>query len=95
MLFDVVRPDEADDEDAYSNENKGEDDDPWTDEEDMVKRRRSYTREHKLAAIAFALRADFKYRIIWLIRTGPYGREVPQRVAKKYIVCMGVTVLMS
>ena len=48
-------------EDAYSNEDEGEDDDPWTDDEDVVKRRRSYTREHKLAAIAFALRADFKY----------------------------------
>ena len=35
------------------------------------------------------------YHIIWLIRTGPYGGVVPQRVAKKYIVCMGVTVLMS
>ena len=61
MLFDVARSDEADDEDAYSNEAEGEDDDPWTDDEDVVKRRRSYTREHKLAAIAFALRTDFKY----------------------------------
>ena len=61
MLFDVVRPDEADDEDAYSNEDEGEDDDPWTDDEDVVKRRRSYTREHKLAAIAFAFWVDLKY----------------------------------
>ena len=60
----------------YDDDSEASAEDSSSDDEDRVKRRKSYTREQKLAAIAFATRTDFKFAAGFI---GPLSRYTAAR----------------